>query len=170
MLAIALALGSSLPWGVSDFLGGLKRRSLPLLVVLLISQAAALIVLAAIVLSLREGPPCGELLLFAGLAGLSEAAGVVVTDVASLNQLIHTKGLAPIACTAIDTTQSSSPDFRFVPRCGRSGPRGRDCCPGRAARASAGAQSAPAALLHPWKGSSHSSASAGRRPGSSSSA
>lgn len=90
MLAIALALGSSLPWGVSDFLGGLKSRSLPLLVVLLISQA--LIVLAAIVLSLREGPPCGELLLFAGLAGLSEAAGVVVTDVASLNQLIHTKG------------------------------------------------------------------------------
>jgi hypothetical protein len=50
VLAIALALGSSLAWGVSDFLGGLKSRSLPLLVVLLISQAAALIVLAAIVL------------------------------------------------------------------------------------------------------------------------
>jgi drug/metabolite transporter (DMT)-like permease len=76
VLAIALALGSSLAWGVSDFLGGLKSRSLPLLVVLLISQAAALIVLAAIVLSLGKGPPGGEFLLFAALAGLSEAVGV----------------------------------------------------------------------------------------------
>jgi drug/metabolite transporter (DMT)-like permease len=76
MLAIALALGSSLAWGVSDFLGGLKSRSLPLLVVLLISQAAALIVLAAIAISLGEAPPSGEFLLFAALAGLSEAVGV----------------------------------------------------------------------------------------------
>jgi drug/metabolite transporter (DMT)-like permease len=76
VLAIALALGSSLAWGVSDFLGGLKSRSLPLLVVLLISQGAALIVLSVIVAGLGEGPPGGEFLLYAALAGVSEAVGV----------------------------------------------------------------------------------------------
>ena len=76
MLAIALALGSSLAWGVSDFLGGLKSRSLPLLVVLVISQGAALIALSLLVLALGEGPPGGEFLAYAALAGLSEAVGV----------------------------------------------------------------------------------------------
>jgi hypothetical protein len=33
MLAIVLALGASLAWGVSDFLGGLKSRAFPLFVV-----------------------------------------------------------------------------------------------------------------------------------------
>jgi hypothetical protein len=42
VLAIARTLGSSLVYGVSDFLGGLKSRSLPLLWVLLISQGSAL--------------------------------------------------------------------------------------------------------------------------------
>jgi hypothetical protein len=41
VLAIALALGSSLVYGVSDFLGGLKSKSLPLLWVLLISARHA---------------------------------------------------------------------------------------------------------------------------------
>jgi drug/metabolite transporter (DMT)-like permease len=76
MLAIILALGSSLAWGVSDFLGGLKSRSFPLFLVLLISQGAALLVLAVIVLALGEPPPGGEFLLFAALAGISETIGV----------------------------------------------------------------------------------------------
>ena len=42
MLAIALALGASLSWGLGDFLGGLKSRSLHVLTVLAISQAAGL--------------------------------------------------------------------------------------------------------------------------------
>ncbi|MGH2955421.1 MAG: EamA family transporter [Solirubrobacterales bacterium] len=76
MLAIALALGSSLAWGVSDFLGGLKSRTVSLLAVLVISQGTALILLAAVVASLAEGPPGGEFLLYAALAGLAEAVGV----------------------------------------------------------------------------------------------
>ena len=39
MIALALALGSSLAWGLADFLGGLKARSLALPTVLLLSQA-----------------------------------------------------------------------------------------------------------------------------------
>jgi drug/metabolite transporter (DMT)-like permease len=76
VLAIALALGSSLVYGVSDFLGGLKSRSLPLISVLLVSQGSALIVLAAIVSASGEDPPGGEFLLYGALAGLSEAVGV----------------------------------------------------------------------------------------------
>jgi drug/metabolite transporter (DMT)-like permease len=76
VLAIALALGSSLVYGVSDFLGGLKSKSLPLLWVLLISQGSALVVLALVVLAAREGPPSGSYLAYAGLAGIAEAVGV----------------------------------------------------------------------------------------------
>jgi drug/metabolite transporter (DMT)-like permease len=76
VLPIALALGSSLVYGVSDFLGGLKSRSLPLLSVLLVSQASALLLLATYVVVRGEGPPDGTFLLYGGIAGLCEAVGV----------------------------------------------------------------------------------------------
>jgi drug/metabolite transporter (DMT)-like permease len=76
VLAIGLALGSSLVYGVSDFLGGLKSRTTPLLSVLLVSQGAALLMLVVIVAASGEGPPEGEFLLYALLAGLAEAVGV----------------------------------------------------------------------------------------------
>jgi drug/metabolite transporter (DMT)-like permease len=76
MLAIALALGSSLAWGVSDFLGGLKSRSVPLLGVLFVSQGTALILLSLAVASYGGGPPSGTFLLYAALAGIAEALGV----------------------------------------------------------------------------------------------
>jgi drug/metabolite transporter (DMT)-like permease len=55
VLAIGLALGSSLVYGVSDFLGGLKSRSTSLLSVLLVSQGAALLMLAVIVAAIALG-------------------------------------------------------------------------------------------------------------------
>ena len=76
MLAIALSIGSSLVYGVSDFLGGLKSRSLPLLSVLLVSQGAALALLVATLLVSGEPPPAGDYLLYGILAGLSEAIGL----------------------------------------------------------------------------------------------
>jgi hypothetical protein len=38
MLGIALALASSVAWGTSDFLGGLRSRRISALTVLLVSQ------------------------------------------------------------------------------------------------------------------------------------
>lgn len=76
MLAIALSLGSSLVYGVSDFLGGLKSRSLPLVSVLLVSQASGLFVTAVIVAASSDGPPAGEFVAYGVAAGLSEALGV----------------------------------------------------------------------------------------------
>jgi uncharacterized protein (DUF486 family) len=49
VLAIVLALASSVVYGLSDFLGGLKSRSLALLIVLLVSQGTALAALAIFV-------------------------------------------------------------------------------------------------------------------------
>jgi hypothetical protein len=48
MLGIVLALGSSVAWGTSDFLGGLRARRMSALTVLLVSQPVGL-VLALIV-------------------------------------------------------------------------------------------------------------------------
>jgi hypothetical protein len=49
VLGIVLALASSVVYGLSDFLGGLKSRSLALLTVLLVSQGTALAALAIFV-------------------------------------------------------------------------------------------------------------------------
>lgn len=98
MLAIALALAASLAYGVSDFLGGRKSRSVPLLGVLLVSQAAALVLACGVVLAFGGAPPGGDFLLYAALAGLCETVGVaalyrgLAVGVMSI--------VAPIAATA----------------------------------------------------------------------
>lgn len=76
MLAVALALASSLAYGISDFLGGLTSRSVALLPVLLVSEGTALILLSIFVISRGEGPPGSAFILYAAIAGLSEAVGV----------------------------------------------------------------------------------------------
>jgi drug/metabolite transporter (DMT)-like permease len=75
LLAVGLALASNLAYGVSDFLGGLKSRSLPLLSVLLVSQASAFVIVAAAVAISGEGPPT-EHLHYGAIAGIAEALGV----------------------------------------------------------------------------------------------
>ncbi len=76
VIAVILALAASLAYGISDFLGGRTSRSVALLPVLVVSQATALVLLSMIVMIHGEGPPDGAFLLYAALAGLSEAVGV----------------------------------------------------------------------------------------------
>lgn len=76
MLAVLLALGSAVGWGTSDFLGGLKSRSMPMLTVLLVSQLASLALLAGIVVVSGAPVPDTSLLLVAAAAGLGEVVGV----------------------------------------------------------------------------------------------
>ena len=76
MLAIVLALGASVVWGIGDFLGGLKSRTLHVLTVLAISQIAGL---AAVLLWLgaaREPRPSAAALASAAAAGLCGAVGL----------------------------------------------------------------------------------------------
>jgi drug/metabolite transporter (DMT)-like permease len=76
MAAIALALGSSLLWGMSDFMGGLKSRTFAATVVLLVTYLASLTAMAIFVAARGVGPPGSEAIL-AGLgAGVFGIAGL----------------------------------------------------------------------------------------------
>jgi drug/metabolite transporter (DMT)-like permease len=57
MTAVALALASSLSWGVADFMGGLQARRRPLLAVLVVTQAAGLTAVLVAAAVRAEGPP-----------------------------------------------------------------------------------------------------------------
>jgi drug/metabolite transporter (DMT)-like permease len=76
MLAIALALGASVVWGVGDFLGGLKSRGLHVLTVLVVSQLAGLAAVAAWVAVDGGSSPGGAPLALAAAAGLAGAVGL----------------------------------------------------------------------------------------------
>ena len=72
MLAVALGLSSAVCWGLADFLGGLQSRSVRVLAVLLVSQAAGLIAIAvALAIVQPDLPAVGDLWppAAAGLAG-----------------------------------------------------------------------------------------------------
>jgi drug/metabolite transporter (DMT)-like permease len=73
---VLLALAASLFYGVSDYLGGLKSRALPLLVVLVLSQVAGLLALVAIVAVVGDAFPARDYALYAIGAGLFEAVAI----------------------------------------------------------------------------------------------
>jgi uncharacterized membrane protein len=75
VLALTIALGASVAWGSADFLAGVSSRRLPLLTVLLVSQAVGLALLlpAAIAAATPKG---GSFILLGALAGLFNAAAL----------------------------------------------------------------------------------------------
>ncbi|WP_187238567.1 DMT family transporter [Actinomadura sp. HBU206391] len=95
-----LALGAALSWGLSDFLGGLKGRSVPVVLVLLISQATALGLLTVIVLVRGAGPPDTESLIWAVAAGLSEMVGIAALyrglSTATMSIVVPAAATAPV--------------------------------------------------------------------------
>jgi drug/metabolite transporter (DMT)-like permease len=74
--ALLLAFASSIAWGAGDFLGGLKSRQHPVLVVLLVAQFTGLVLIAGYVAIRADGPPGGELALWAPLSGIAGAVGL----------------------------------------------------------------------------------------------
>ena len=76
MPAVLLALFSSLSYGVSDYLGGLKSRTLPVITVLLVSHAAALAVITATLALATGDMPSSKYFVYAMLAGVAEAVGL----------------------------------------------------------------------------------------------
>ncbi len=76
MLAVLLALAASVCWGLSDFVAGLKSRSLPLPAVLAIVVPGGLPLLAIAVAVRGSGPPGAAFALYAALAGAAGAVGV----------------------------------------------------------------------------------------------
>ena len=73
MLSAGLALAASLAWGFGDFLGGVKSRELPALVVMGASQPFGLVVLVVMVAVRGTGPPGAEI----AWAALSATLGTI---------------------------------------------------------------------------------------------
>lgn len=113
MLAIILALGSSLAWGTADFAGGLKSRSIALPWVLLISQSTSLALLVVTVTLSGVRPPDGGHMLHAGVAGLSEAAGIAALyrgfAVGTISIVAPVAALAPVVPLAVSVTLGEIP-------------------------------------------------------------
>jgi drug/metabolite transporter (DMT)-like permease len=76
LLTAALALAAAASWGVGDFLGGLKSRSLSPIAILIVAQPIGLTLLAIWVAARGEGPP-GSSVLWACLAAVLGTTGLV---------------------------------------------------------------------------------------------
>ena len=76
MLAAALALGASVAWGIGDFLGGLKSRTLSPLAVLAVAQPVGLAMLL-IASSIRWEPFPGRTVLWAAPAAVLGTLGLI---------------------------------------------------------------------------------------------
>jgi drug/metabolite transporter (DMT)-like permease len=92
MLAPALAIGASIAWGGSDFAAGLASRRLPLLAVLVGSQAAGLALLLGLLAFTGEGPPPA--------AGALAAVGAGVVELAGFAALYKGLALGPMSVVA----------------------------------------------------------------------
>lgn len=100
MAAIALALSASLTWGVADFFGPLKGRSLGALRVLVYVQLGGLVAIAAIVAIRGKGPAdagallaipaalSGTLGLYAYYRGIAVGAISIVAPIAGVSAAI----------------------------------------------------------------------------------
>ena len=75
MTAIALALGASLAWGLSDFLAGVKTRELAVIWVLLVSQATGLALVTFAAVASGEPLPSLDAIGWAAGAGVAELIG-----------------------------------------------------------------------------------------------
>ena len=76
MLAIALALCASLSWGLGDFVGGLKSRTLHVLTVLVLSQVVGLAAALTWVVASGDGFPGWPATAWAAAAGASGCVGI----------------------------------------------------------------------------------------------
>jgi drug/metabolite transporter (DMT)-like permease len=76
LLAFAISLASAFSWGVSDFLGGLTSRRLPVLGVLAVSQPAGLVLIAVVIVIFGADPIPADKLAIAALAGAASLGGL----------------------------------------------------------------------------------------------
>jgi drug/metabolite transporter (DMT)-like permease len=73
-MTAAAALLASVAWGVADFLGGLKSRTVHVLVVLLLAQISGVLAIGLVVAVAGNAPPAS--VLWAALAGLFGTLGL----------------------------------------------------------------------------------------------
>jgi drug/metabolite transporter (DMT)-like permease len=99
LLAFAISLASSFSWGISDFLGGLESRRLPVLGVLAVSQPAGLLLIAVLILLFGADPISGEKLAIAFGAGAASLGGLAAFYAAMAMGTVSV--VAPIAALGV---------------------------------------------------------------------
>jgi drug/metabolite transporter (DMT)-like permease len=147
VLALAISLASAASWGISDFLGGLQTRRLPVLGVLAVSQPAGLVLIGLLIaLTGADSISAGKLAIAAvagaaSLGGLAAfysamamgtvsvvapiaALGVVVPVVIGLAQgespgAIQLAGLAPAIAGVVILSYEERPEQAESPRAAR---------------------------------------------------
>jgi drug/metabolite transporter (DMT)-like permease len=77
MLGVGLALAASLCWGLGDFIGGLKSRVLPVLVVLVCSQLVGLAWIGGVALIAQDPVPDARDITLAAASAVAGTAGLV---------------------------------------------------------------------------------------------
>ena len=76
MAPLIISLASAFSWGISDFLGGLTSRRLPVLGVLAVSQPAGLVLIGILILVFGADPISAGKLAIAALAGAASLGGL----------------------------------------------------------------------------------------------
>ncbi len=113
MIAVVLGLTASLSWGLADFIGGLKSRTLHVAVVLAISQSVALALLTVAAVVAGDGPPAGDRVAVAGLAGVAGLVGLAAfyraLAVGSMAVVAPIGGLAPVLPVAVGLATGDRP-------------------------------------------------------------
>ena len=114
-VAVALGLGSSLAWGIADFLGGLASRRLSVLTVLAVSQVVGLVLLLVVVALRGEGPPAAHHLLVAGASafvGVGALAafyrGLAVGTMAVVAPISATAAVVPVVAGIVEGERPSA--------------------------------------------------------------
>jgi uncharacterized membrane protein len=124
LLALVLSIVSAASWGVSDFLGGLQSRRLPVLAVLAVSQPAGLLLIAVLILFLGADPVSADNLAVAFFAGAAALAGLGAFYAAMAMGTVSV--VAPIASLVSSCrSRSGSPRARARPSARRARRRDR---------------------------------------------
>jgi drug/metabolite transporter (DMT)-like permease len=76
LLALAISLASAFSWGISDFLGGLTSRRLPVLAVLAVSQPVGLLLILVLIGLVGADPISADKFAIAFFAGAASLAGL----------------------------------------------------------------------------------------------
>lgn len=99
MIALSLSLAACVGWGVADFLGGVKSRSVPVLTVLLIANLFGFLFILAVVTIRAKAMPHDPVLLMAVIGGI---AGIVALALLYRGLAVGSMSIvAPISATGV---------------------------------------------------------------------
>src|SRR4051812_44958844 len=113
MLGIGLALCASLAWGVGDFIGGMKSRVLPVLVVLVCSQVVGFAWIGAVALIAQQPVPAAHYVLFAVLSAVAGTIGLAcffrAMAIGKMSLVVPIAALAPVVPVVVGIATGDRP-------------------------------------------------------------